>query len=84
MANNHNIAIIVIIVFGLAVLYRLSNPPTTPPILHLQDGYIQPYNPKKHPSQMTREELEAEAELNGLGVGPGLVEGNRYRGNLNL
>ena len=39
---------------------------------------------KKHPSQMTTEELEREIYNDGLCVGPGSVEGNRYRANLNL
>ena len=39
---------------------------------------------KKHPSQMTTEELEREVYQDGIGIGPGLVEGNRYRATLNL
>jgi len=40
--------------------------------------------PNKHPSQMTTEELERSVYNDGICIGPGLVEGNRYRGNLNL
>jgi hypothetical protein len=37
-----------------------------------------------HPSMMSTQELEEYAEKMGLGVGPGMVEGDRFRGNLNL
>jgi len=37
-----------------------------------------------HPSLMSLEQLEEQVSLSGLCMGPGLVEGNRFRGNLNL
>lgn len=37
-----------------------------------------------HPSQMSTEQLEEQIFIDGLSMGPGLVEGNRFRGNLNL
>jgi len=41
-------------------------------------------NMNLHPSLMSTEQLEEKVSLSGLCMGPGLVEGNRFRGNLNL
>lgn len=53
---------------------------------NLESSLSGKYNHKgyKHPSQMTTEELEDRVALDGLSVGPGLVQSYRYRGNLNL
>lgn len=37
-----------------------------------------------HPSQMSTEQLEEQIFVDGLSMGPGLVEGNRVRGNFNI
>ena len=37
-----------------------------------------------HPSQMSTEQLEEQIFIDGLSMGPGLVEGNRFRGNFNI
>lgn len=41
-------------------------------------------NMNLHPSLMSTEQLEEHVSLSGLCMGPGLVEGNRFRGNLNI
>lgn len=58
---------------------------TTPPLL-INAGSI-PYQQSmiaNHPMLMTRQQLEDRVALDGFGMGPGMVEGYRFRGNLNL
>jgi hypothetical protein len=58
---------------------------TTPPLL--TQGADIPYQQSmiaNYPMKLTRQQLEDRVALDGLGIGPGMVEGYRFRGNLNL
>lgn len=48
------------------------------------NGRNVPTGRELHPSLMSTEQLENQISIDGLSMGPGLVEGNRFRGNLNL
>lgn len=58
---------------------------TTPPLLI--SGANIPYQRsmiRNHPVLLSRQELEDMVATDSLGMGPGMVEGYRFRGNLNL
>ena len=58
---------------------------TTPHLL--AEGTDIPYQQSmiaNYPMKLTRQQLEDRVALDGLGIGPGMVEGYRFRGNLNL
>lgn len=58
---------------------------TTPPLL--VSGANIPYQQsiiRNHPMLLSGKQLEDMVALDGLGMGPGMVEGYRFRGNLNL
>jgi len=58
---------------------------TTPPLL--VNGANIPYQQSminNHPMTLSRQQLEDMVAVDSLGMGPGMVEGYRFRGNLNL
>jgi hypothetical protein len=61
-----------------AKLESIHNPLYTVPRMNsMNSTYI-------HPSLMSDMELEEFGRISGFGVGPGLVEGDRFRGNFNI
>lgn len=77
-------------VTGIGVYDALTQPIsmewyTSPPLLI--SGVNLPYQATmiaNYPLKLTRQELEDKVALDGFGIGPGMVEGYRFRGNLNL